>query len=92
MAVKDYESVQNKLSDKQGMQIRFLVMNIVREIVDGFGGGELLYEKEDHYLLLLNLEENSEYEQEHLHDVLYKITGTLESFMGIKTLWTCSRV
>ena len=30
MAVKDYESVQNKLSDKQGMLIRFLVMNIVR--------------------------------------------------------------
>lgn len=92
MILRRYEKVQSKISDAQGMLIRFLIMNMAGEIIKNYGKGEIIQEKEDGYLFLINVDRGEENNFRTLTYMLNEISRTLSGYMGSQVLWGISRI
>lgn len=92
MKLGKYDKVRSKISDAQGMLIRFLIMNMAGEIITKYGEGEIIQEREDSYLLLINADSGTEGKCVKLRRVLQEVAHTLSGYMGSQVIWGVSRV
>lgn len=94
MVLRQYEKIQSRIMDSKGMLIRFTIMNIVGEIAEEYGKNELICEKEDAYLLLMNLDEEKN-EKENLlrvQNMTRRISELLSLYMDAQSVWEISSV
>jgi two-component system response regulator YesN len=92
MMLGKYEKVQTKISDAQGMLIRFLIMNMAGEIIKRYGEGEIIQEKEDCYLLLINVDNTAGEKCQELKYVLQEVSRILSGYLDSHVIWGISRV
>ena len=92
MVLQKYEKLQSRMMDEQGMLIRFLIQNMTEEIVRKYGKGELIQEKENCFLLLVNLRHLGEEGEEELRKMLREITRALADFMEVQIAWKYSGI
>lgn len=56
MVLQKYEKAQARILDDRGMLIRFLVLNVTMEIMEKYGGGEIVQEGDNCFLILMNMD------------------------------------
>ena len=63
-------------------------MNIMRELLDEYGKNELICEKEDAYLILVNLEEQKSVEENRrsLNQMTTRISKMLSLYVNAETI------
>lgn len=92
MVLKKYEDIQARIMDSKGMLVRFTILNIVGELLEEYEKNELICEKEDAYLVLVNLEENKTPEENRrkLNQMTSRISEMLSFYVNAETVWEIS--
>lgn len=94
MAIDKFDQMEHKFKDSQGNLIRFSLLNIMTELLDGYGRGDVVYEKDEKYLLLFSfadiVSERQAFEQlqvilVHIQSVIKKYLNATVTF-GVSTM------
>lgn len=92
MDIQKYEKLQEKFSDKQGDLIRFAVLNIIEELLNGYHRGEVIHKKDERYLLLFSFEDIvSEHKiYQCLNEITTRISSVMELYMDTTVVFGTS--
>ena len=92
LALHKYEDAQKRMNDSQGRLTSFMVKNIVGDVVDSYGKGELIQEKDHYFLLLMNMKDDSEESFIRLDVMLRKISQALKELLDVQAVWSVSSI
>lgn len=79
MKLRGYETAQNRLEDSQGQLTQFVIINIIEEILQKYGNGEIIQEKYENFFLLFSFAP-----QDCMKDTnhtIQEITNTIEEIL-----------
>lgn len=79
MVIDHFERLKDKFNDAHGALINFAVMNIIEEILQGFGRGEVIHEKDEHYLIVMSFPDMVS--ESRIYEVLFEILGRIRDVM-----------
>ncbi len=88
MVLQKYEKAQARIMDERGMLIRFLVLNVTMEIMEKYGGGEIVQEGDDCFLILMNMDFDEGWER--LEGMQQEISCVLLDFIEVQAAWGIS--
>lgn len=88
MVLQKYEKAQARIMDERGMLIRFLVLNVTMEIMEKYGGGEIVQEGDDCFLILMNMDFDEGWER--LEGMQQEISRVLLDFIEVQAAWGIS--
>jgi len=94
MTINNYDRMEMKLKDNYGSLIRFSVLNILEEIMGGFGRGEVFHEKDDRYILIFGFsdDENGQRAYEAVERVISHIRHVIATYLGSTTAFGVSGI
>lgn len=92
LVLHKYEDAQKRINDSQGRLTSFMVKNIVGDVVDTYGKGELIQEKDHYFLLLMNMMDDSEENFIRLDVMLRKISQALKELLDVRAVWSVSSI
>lgn len=92
IVLQKYEKALLRTMDEKGMLIRFLILNMIEEIVDKYGKGEVIQEGTDSFLLLMNIEGNLQEETARREQMQQEISHALADSMEVRAVWGTSSV
>ncbi|MFD0712837.1 response regulator [Paenibacillus sp. GCM10027626] len=83
-SIRDYERIERRFHDKHGSLIRFSVLNILDEVLQGVGRGEVIHEKDDRYLLLFSFPETGDERQirDQLQNILNHANVVMRTYLN----------
>lgn len=92
IVLRKYEKVRMRTMDEKGMLIRFLVLNMMEEIMDKYGGGEIVQEGTDCFLLLMNIDGERQEEEMRREQMQQEISRVLADSMEVRAVWGSSSI
>lgn len=94
MVIDHFELLQDKFGDDHGALINFAVMNIIEEILQGFGRGEVIHEKDENYLIIMSFKDIvSEIKlNEELHRILGRIRDVMKTYVNTSVTFGISGI
>ncbi|OBZ18031.1 hypothetical protein A8L34_00095 [Bacillus sp. FJAT-27264] len=93
MDIQHYHRLKQRFGDERGQLIRMSMLNVLKEILQDYGGGEVFHDNDNRYLFLLNSSSVSIKDQfEKKHQLLGHIRRVMRSYFNINVTFAVSGI
>ena len=94
MAIDKFEQMEKKFKDNHGNLIRFSILNIMSELLTGYNRGEVIYEKDEKYILVFSFQDivSEQKIYQHLQDILSHISSIIKNYLNASVTFGISTI